>query len=460
MEHIYHDTETGRMIMIALQSLQMEAGISAHLLTDPTPLLVYTEPCWISATRDFMAANQLSLQFTKSWNFRLARDHDVFLMDFFCLRNFWCDSDMKDINAVRLHLQVATLSDIATADGSRIDIEAFQAIPSTSRKSTLNWIRQPEITDRQRQTWQQALGFLLDKHGRLLQPLGPWISEPNQQWSSYYNESNDTLVSDIHTDTPWEQFRTYPFGTDTSPSDYFFDREKHPLVQEDIPPFTSLAPADVQHKDDHFCTILYTYRRKRKTRKMSLNPQTEYIRLLPKSRKRLLMAGRIRRNRTKNEFYALLMHTLQTGGNLQCGTDGGLRNNTGTFGLVIAIEDKIVWEGCGPVDGNPDTASSKRSELFGYAGLLEFLVMIDCLLLNKDEVYPCTQVYTYIDNTSVVRQLRSFLMGYRPKRSYTHDADIVSHIRWLWKQLPRFNCHVSWVRAHQDHEKTNFNLLA
>lgn len=60
MEHIYHDTETGRMIMIALQSLQMEAGISAHLLTDPTPLLVYTEPCWISATREFMATHQLS----------------------------------------------------------------------------------------------------------------------------------------------------------------------------------------------------------------------------------------------------------------------------------------------------------------------------------------------------------------------------------------------------------------
>ena len=55
MEHIYPDTETGRLIMIALQSLQMEAGISAHPLTDPTPLLVYTESCWISATRDFMA---------------------------------------------------------------------------------------------------------------------------------------------------------------------------------------------------------------------------------------------------------------------------------------------------------------------------------------------------------------------------------------------------------------------
>jgi hypothetical protein len=71
------------MIMIALQSLQMEAGISAHLLTDPTPLLVYTEKCWILATRDFMAKNQLTLEFTNSWNFRTAREYDAFLMDIF-----------------------------------------------------------------------------------------------------------------------------------------------------------------------------------------------------------------------------------------------------------------------------------------------------------------------------------------------------------------------------------------
>jgi hypothetical protein len=99
------------MIMIALQSLQMEAGTSAHILTDPTPLLVYIEPCWISAIRDFMATNQLSLEFTNSWNFRIARDHDVFLMDVFRLSGRWCDSDLRALNAVRLHLQVATLSD-------------------------------------------------------------------------------------------------------------------------------------------------------------------------------------------------------------------------------------------------------------------------------------------------------------------------------------------------------------
>jgi hypothetical protein len=152
------------------------------------------------------------------------------------------------------------------------------------------------------------------------------------------------------------------------------------------------------------------------------------------------------------------MHTLITGGNLNCGTDGGLRNRKGTFGLVVSVEDKIVWEGCGPVDGNPDTASSKRSELFGYAGLLEFLLMIDSLMLPPEDKHPTTQVNTYIDNSSVVTQLQAFLLGYRPKCVYPHNADIISHIRWLWQQLLRFNHRVYWVKAHQD-DDTSFHLL-
>jgi hypothetical protein len=147
-----------------------------------------------------------------------------------------------------------------------------------------------------------------------------------------------------------------------------------------------------------------------------------------------------------------------TGGNLNCGTDGGLKNNRGTFGLVVSIEEKIVWEGCGPVDGNPDTESSKRSELFGYAGLLEFLLMLDRLILPQEVISPITQVRTCIDNSSVVTQLRAFLLGHQPKRAYPHNADIISHIRSLWTQLPRFNHKVFWVKAHQDDEYS-FHLL-
>ena len=219
----------------------------------------------------------------------------------------------------------------------------------------------------------------------------------------------------------------------------------------------SLAPADVT-TDEDFSTITFTYRQQLKQHRTSPYPQKSYIKALPKSRQRLLKVGRIRQSRSLNEFHALITHTLTTGGNFNCGTDGGLKINQGTFGLVVSVEDKIIWEGCGPVDGCQDTASSKRSELFGYAGLLEFFLMIDSLMLPPDTAYPISNVHTCIDNSSVVRQLQAFLLGYTPARAYPHDADILSHIRWLWTQLPRY-CHkVSWVKAHQD-DKTPFHLL-
>jgi hypothetical protein len=245
-------------------------------------------------------------------------------------------------------------------------------------------------------------------------------------------------------------------GHDTYPSEYFYDTDKYPL-EGDVPHFTLLAPADVV-TDEHFSFLTFKYRRQRKQVQTSSNLQTVYIRGLPKARKRLLQVGRIRHTRTRNEFYALIMHTLKTGGNLNCGTDGGLQINKGTFGFVVSTEEKIVWEGCGPVDGNPDTASSKRSEHFGLGGLLEFLLMMDHLMLSPDDTYPTSKVNTSIDNSSVVTQLQAFLLGYRPKRAYPHDANIISHIRWLWKQLPRFTHTVSWVKAHQD-DDTSFHLL-
>jgi hypothetical protein len=455
MEHIYHDTETGKMIMIAIQSLQMEAGTAAHLLTDPTPPLVYIEPCWILAIRQFMATHQLSLEFKTSWNFRLARDKDAYIMDVFRLDGRWSDYDMRSLNAVRLYLKVATLADICTAEGQTFDSEAFQAIPSTTRTSPLLWIRQPHIINTQRTLWQQALSTLLDKNNRLHTPLGPWHSEPNQQWQHYYSEERDTLVSYIASPDPLEQFRTSSLDDNSSPKDLFFDTDTYPM---DLPvDISTLVPADVMTIEN--CTaIKYRYRRQPRRPKQSQPNQKSYVRALSKARQRLLKVGRIRRSRSANEFYALVMHTLTTGGNFNCGTDGGLKTKQGTYGLVVSVEDKIVWEGCGPVDGHPDTASSKRSELFGYGALLEFLLMMDSLMLPTTVEYPTTKVYTSIDNRSVVQQLRAFLQGEIPSREYPHDADIISHIRWLWTQLPRFHHTVTWVKAHQD-DKTPFHLL-
>jgi hypothetical protein len=104
--------------------------------------------------------------------------------------------ELRHINAVRIHLQVATLSEIATADGKRITDDVMRGIKSTSRTSELtNWIRQPKTTKEQRRLWNSALSkyFLHNESHILKTPLGSWIDNPTQQWATYYDLKKQVL---------------------------------------------------------------------------------------------------------------------------------------------------------------------------------------------------------------------------------------------------------------------------
>jgi hypothetical protein len=115
------------------------------------------------------------------------------------------------------------------------------------------------------------------------------------------------------------------------------------------------------------------------------------------------------------------------------GSDGGLNEQGGTFGYVMGLTEVPLWEGAGPVDGDPHTASSTRSELFGYAGSLELL-----LLLKK--VYQLfdtgATVITWMDSSSAMTRLDDLEQSTPNSGQYPDDADILTHIQWLWNELP------------------------
>jgi hypothetical protein len=49
LEHVYNNTEPGRLICIALHTLQLEAGTRDLLLAEPTQSLTYLTPTWLTA---------------------------------------------------------------------------------------------------------------------------------------------------------------------------------------------------------------------------------------------------------------------------------------------------------------------------------------------------------------------------------------------------------------------------
>ncbi len=153
-----------------------------------------------------MCKSQLQLQLTPQWNFFLSRKHNDFLMDIFCRSRDFSETNLRNLNAVRMYLQVATVVDIATADGQYLNTKTLHANKLTTCWLVWSWIRQPEITLSQRALWTKALRKHLTQSAnntcsvrqtcsKLCIPLGPWNAPSNQLWSHYCNEKQDLLYS-------------------------------------------------------------------------------------------------------------------------------------------------------------------------------------------------------------------------------------------------------------------------
>ena len=60
------------------------------------------------------------------------------------------------------------------------------------------------------------------------------------------------------------------------------------------------------------------------------------------------------------------------------------------------------------------------------------------------------EITTWVDSTSALRRLRFLQHEKSLTRAYPADADLQSHIKWLWSQTPHLIPKLAWVKAHQD----------
>ena len=70
--------------------------------------------------------------------------------------------ELLDINLVRLYLQITTVSDIATAVGTKIERTVWDVLPFQNQRSKFNWPKQEQPTNGQQVVWRKLLhSFLL-----------------------------------------------------------------------------------------------------------------------------------------------------------------------------------------------------------------------------------------------------------------------------------------------------------
>ena len=105
---------------------------------------------------------------------------------------------VKNINLVRIFLQVTTVSDITNAQGTHLTAAVWEANQLPDQYSTLQWPQQEQPTTQQWTVWCRLLknSILKNKKKRsqleLQQPLGPWIGHTDHvHWK--YNVYNNQL---------------------------------------------------------------------------------------------------------------------------------------------------------------------------------------------------------------------------------------------------------------------------
>ena len=462
MEQVHHKTETGRLIQISLSTLQMEAGTSGPILLDTSAALEYTTKCWIGSLREFLRKHQIQIQIQHLWNFTLPRQKDLFIMDQFRCSGGFSVAELVNLNAVRIYLQVATLSDIATADGKSIDEYSFRAERSPYRKSNLSWIRQPVITSAQQSLWSAALCKIFLSQGggprddgarRLSAPLGQWTGVSHQRWKYYYHPLSQALIAPISE----YHARAYPRVPATSRNKLSFSlvfRITSVHIEDYIPvdnverypeKGTHTAQTDLRHSHNGSSV-----------QEVFVGDYKQYIRALPKERQRFFAWSKPYGESTISEVIRQVETAIKDKRPIELAPDGGLADSKGAFGVIMALGNIELWEMAGPVDGDPATANSKRAELAGYAASLELLFMLTSWIQMSSIDTLYTQIW--IDSSGAGRHLSNLLKTSHRKRRYPHDPDLISHIQWLWRCMPKVQHTIRWVKGHQDSNRPYHDL--
>jgi hypothetical protein len=178
--HIRQDSETGQLIRIELQWYQVLAGTGTHLLGEPKDPIDYIETCWIMSIRDFLRTYGLQIEFTHTLTPAIQCVNDEFIMDALRVRGSCTATDLQRLNACRMWLQVARVSDISSANRRFLRKECLVGTNTATYPSSTRWPRQGRPPKTWWSLWKKKIQAVLLINGvspTLRVPLGRWHAE-------------------------------------------------------------------------------------------------------------------------------------------------------------------------------------------------------------------------------------------------------------------------------------------
>jgi exonuclease III len=389
MRHLRFPGQPQKMALITLDRLQHNSGLGTHLLETPHIYAPHLEGLWIPQIRKFLHSIEGSLQIADLKIQPLQRQDDYYIMDAVISSRRFSASEISRINYCRLFLKILSVSDMATATGTRLapGIRAGCHLWSQS-KSTLQEVYQERPNEASWTIWRRFLNTIANYHGYLFTQLGPWLhpsAQLRRTWPILYSPSGDSLYirsSDHYEVHPASHHRNFPYATAASvrvqPSDGIpvdvTETSYGWLIPGNLAFAPSIPPTPPAPTFDDY-----------------INQQPEHIAtLLP----------RINWYCQDAYEFCSLASDLNT---IILVTDGGANDSMGTFGWVIGTTNGTrLASGSGPVFGFDPR--SYRAETYGCRAGMTFLQLIfqfcDCSMTGTLSVR--------FDNQGLLKKQTSF----------------------------------------------------
>ena len=285
---------------------------------------------------------------------------------------------LRDINAVRMYLQVTMVSQISSSNGSNIGTSLrLHHIPFDNQSHPMDWPNQPKPSPRAWCRWDSAIATL-SADGKLLQPLGDWLLATTSSWKFFTSPHLPNLLLQ-RSQKGWTSHKK------TNGSYWVhFARKGSP-----IPPPTDISPTQTTTTPFFIVTEGNT------------NGNPPLPPLPPPPPWDLPLS---QHNRPLSQDWDLHVHLESPGSSITLSTDGGALPHIGYFGWAIASEFDILWQGIGAIPAHSTQLNSLRPESMSYLSSLMFLR--DYISSHKTVV--SSSIRHIVDNHSVVSRMEYY----------------------------------------------------
>eukprot|EP00978_Attheya_sp_CCMP212_P022900 scaffold69152_cov82-Attheya_sp.AAC.1 len=241
LKHGAQKSVTGSLLRTLIEQHNLELGLGILIFKAPYRQFRYlSTETWVKNTWEFTSRYDITINDSVP-NLLLRCNEDSFLMA--CLADHgFSGKDLARLNICRLYLQVATVSDIASGDGTYMLPFILDCRKDKHQQTSYAWPQAERPSAPTHNLWQQALratfGQASTGYGHILQqPLGNWYSDSDSYW--FYSQSEQRLYR--RTTTAWSSYGT----SSARPSRHQSRRHFYPK------PSVLELPADAVHTIVH-----------------------------------------------------------------------------------------------------------------------------------------------------------------------------------------------------------------